>query len=204
MREIAPRIARLDWSGCLARTHRGGKGELGRGRTAERRPGGLRPKAGNWASDDERATTTIVRTAALAALSIVALAASGCAPAVHRTGEWAPPGSRAGAGEAAVAYARSRMGAPYCWGGTGPGCYDCSGLTYAAWRWAGTRIPRTSSEQIAELRPVPLDRLEPGDVLWRPGHVAIYAGRGWAIHAPQTGDVVRWVPARDFERAARP
>ena len=30
---------------------------------------------------------------------------------------------------------------PYCYGGTGPNCFDCSGLVWAAYKWAGQPFP---------------------------------------------------------------
>lgn len=105
---------------------------------------------------------------------------------------------------AAVAYARSRLGTPYCWGGTGPGCYDCSGLTSRSWKAGGKNIPRTSEAQVEELPAVPLDKIVPGDILWRPGHVALYVGDGQVIHAPRTGEVVKYAPAAKFVKAVRP
>ena len=39
-------------------------------------------------------------------------------------------------------YERARLGLPYCWGGTGPSCYDCSGLAMEAYASAGVTIPR--------------------------------------------------------------
>ncbi len=116
----------------------------------------------------------------------------------------APPTSAASPGWMAIDFARSRLGTPYCYGGTGPSCYDCSGLTQAAWRAAGKSIPRTSEQQAEALTEVDLDRLELGDVLWRPGHVALYAGEGWVVNAPKTGDVVRFQRMRGYQKALRP
>ncbi len=105
---------------------------------------------------------------------------------------------------AAVMFAQSRLGKPYCWGGTGPSCYDCSGLTASAWMVGGKKIPRTSADQVAGLPAVAMDSIAPGDILWRPGHVAIYVGQGWVISAPGAGDVVRYQSARGYSRAVRP
>ena len=104
----------------------------------------------------------------------------------------------------AIAYARSKLGLPYCWGGAGPGCYDCSGLTSASWKAGGKAIPRTSEGQAEGLPEVPMDRALPGDILWRPGHVALYIGDGKIIQAPHTGDVVKISPAERFVKALRP
>ncbi|HVY46282.1 MAG TPA: NlpC/P60 family protein, partial [Minicystis sp.] len=104
----------------------------------------------------------------------------------------------------AVAFAVSRVGTPYCWGGSGPSCFDCSGLTRASWLAGGKMIPRTSEEQAARLPPVPLELAVPGDILWRPGHVGIYVGAGVVVAAIGRGDVVRYQPASHFVRAVRP
>jgi cell wall-associated NlpC family hydrolase len=103
-----------------------------------------------------------------------------------------------------VAFAAAQLGRPYCWGGTGPRCFDCSGLAQAAWRRAGMRIPRTTDAIAASLAEVPFEDVRAGDILWWPGHVGIYASNGWVIDALDSrhGVVVR--PAKDPYRAFRP
>jgi cell wall-associated NlpC family hydrolase len=107
-------------------------------------------------------------------------------------------------GHHAASIAMSFHGRPYCWGGTGPDCFDCSGLTFAAWSAAGRAIPRTSAAQHQKLASVPMHALEPGDILWRPGHVGLYVGEGWAIHAPGRGKPVQYQPAAKYRAAHRP
>src|SRR5215469_970373 len=89
----------------------------------------------------------------------------------------------------AVAYAYSKLGCPYVFGGTGPCGFDCSGLTQAAWAAAGVSIPRTSEEQWAGLPHVSTSSLQPGDILVfnGAGHVGLYVGNGELIDAPHTG-----------------
>jgi cell wall-associated NlpC family hydrolase len=68
----------------------------------------------------------------------------------------------------------------------------------------GRLIPRTSEEQVAALPPIDPATAQPGDILWRPGHVGLYVGGGWAIAATHTGDFVRYQRADSFVRAVRP
>ena len=93
----------------------------------------------------------------------------------------------------AVLRALSLLGAPYKWGGAGPKTFDCSGLVQYVHEQIGIIAPRTAAEQYVAAKPVALNTLAPGDLLFfaikgsRISHVAIYAGEGRFVHAPQTG-----------------
>ncbi|MFB8281136.1 C40 family peptidase [Nocardia colli] len=96
------------------------------------------------------------------------------------------------AGAQALAAAKTKIGAQYSWGGTGPGKFDCSGLAQWAYRQAGREIPRTSFSQSFVGQPVAFDDLRPGDLIVQNGgsHVALYAGNGEILHASQDGQPV--------------
>lgn len=109
----------------------------------------------------------------------------------------APVGEIAGRGLGASAMraATSRMNRPYRWGAEGPNAFDCSGLTYWAFRRVGVTLPRSSGQQALVGRPVSKTNLRPGDLVffYRPiSHVGFYAGEGKIFHAVQPGDVVRY------------
>jgi cell wall-associated NlpC family hydrolase len=106
---------------------------------------------------------------------------------------------------AAVIFAWQQVGKPYCWGGTGPGCFDCSGLVQSAWASVGVALPRTANAIASRLDEVPLQDVRSGDVLWWPGHVGLYAGYGWVIEALDARDgVVRRPAKKNPYRAFRP
>ncbi|MGR6919025.1 C40 family peptidase [[Actinomadura] parvosata] len=113
-------------------------------------------------------------------------------------------GPATGNAREALRFAFAQVGKPYRYGGTGPDSFDCSGLTQAAWRAAGVQLPRTTYTQWAwgAARRVPLDQLQPGDLLFSKGlgHMGMYAGGGRMVHAPQTGDVVKVVDLDDYWR----
>ncbi|MEU6004842.1 NlpC/P60 family protein [Streptomyces sp. NPDC047453] len=91
-------------------------------------------------------------------------------------------------------FARAQIGKPYVWGATGPGSYDCSGLTLAAWKSAGISLPRTTWSQVEAGTTVPVSEAKPGDLVFfynDISHVGIYIGNGMMIHAPRPGTNVR-------------
>jgi peptidoglycan DL-endopeptidase CwlO len=111
----------------------------------------------------------------------------------------APPPSGGGGGgsgsaAAAVSYAMAQVGKPYCYGGTGNGCYDCSGLTMMAWQRAGVSLPHSSAAQYNVGRRISASELRPGDLVfyYSPiSHVSMYIGNGQRVSATHTGDYVR-------------
>jgi cell wall-associated NlpC family hydrolase len=101
----------------------------------------------------------------------------------------------------AITFAASNLGAPYRWGGTGPGGFDCSGLTQAAYKSAHVTIPRVAQDQYDAGPAVSAaGPLEPGDLVFFGGsptdvsHVGLYIGGGLMIDAPHTGAFVRIEP----------
>lgn len=105
-------------------------------------------------------------------------------------------------GRAAAEWALRQVGKPYVWGGTGPDGFDCSGLVMRAWQHAGMDIPRVTTDQYRIGPPVPVDHLQPGDLLFydtggpgsAPAHVTMYVGDGKMVNAPSTGKTIRVEP----------
>ena len=101
-----------------------------------------------------------------------------------------------------VDIAKEYIGTPYVWGGASPDGFDCSGFVYYVYKQMGVELNRVASEQNRNGIPVPLDQLEPGDLVffWNKqfyseiNHVGIYIGNGEFIHSPQSGDVVKIMP----------
>ncbi len=101
--------------------------------------------------------------------------------------------------EEVVAVALSKIGLPYVWGAKGEGDrFDCSGLTYFAWRQAGVNIGKSTYEQINAGHLVEGDP-QPGDLIfeksawgWRgPGHVQLAISSTQVVEAPGRGLTVR-------------
>jgi len=124
-----------------------------------------------------------------------------------------PPAGVSARAARAVAFALAQRGKPYRWGAEGPGAFDCSGLTQAAWRAAGVALPRTAAAQYARAGPrVARAALRPGDlVFFRSSgpsgwHVGLVVGGGRMVEAPGRGARVRTasITRRGWIGAVRP
>lgn len=114
--------------------------------------------------------------------------------------------------ETVVNRAMSQLGVPYAWGGgdaKGPtrgirdggvadshGDYnkigfDCSGLMIYAFAGIGKALPHYTGYQYTAGPQHPVSTRQRGDMLFWPGHVALYLGDGKMVEAPQSGDVVK-------------
>jgi cell wall-associated NlpC family hydrolase len=105
--------------------------------------------------------------------------------------EWAAVASEK---QQAVLAALSQLGVAYRNRTSQPGVgFDCSGLTIWAFDQAGLEIPRVSSDQYRAATEVELDEAEAGDLVYYPGHIAIYLGAETMVHSPNAGNSVEVV-----------
>jgi hypothetical protein len=143
--------------------------------------------------------------AALAFLLTAVLAISVTAPAHAATAARGVPVAVASAnggslaGNEALNWAeRHATGHGYCFGGTGPSCWDCSGLVMTAFRYgAGISLPRTTWAMPGSprLHWIPLADARRGDILfYGPGHVeldTVWPHVSFGAHDP--GSAIGWI-----------
>lgn len=84
----------------------------------------------------------------------------------------------------AVAMAKLYEGSQYRWSGKSAHGTDCSGLTFMSWFLCGILIYRDASiESRWPVRDIALEQILPGDLLYFPGHIAMYIGGGKYVHS---------------------
>jgi len=113
------------------------------------------------------------------------------APDTVEESEQAPIPASA-SGSAIIEVAGRYVGVPYVWGGTTPDGFDCSGFTSYVYAQVGITIPRTSGDQQAAGTVVSRDEAQPGDLIFSPGHIGIYAGDNTQIDAPRPGKTIQF------------
>ncbi|MFD6139629.1 C40 family peptidase [Promicromonospora sp. NPDC060271] len=97
-------------------------------------------------------------------------------------------------GNSVISIASRYIGVPYVSGGSSPSGMDCSGFTKYVFGQLGIELPHSSSAQAGYGTQVPASQAQPGDLMWTPGHVSIYAGGNTMIDASKPGTVVDFRP----------
>ncbi len=142
----------------------------------------------------------------LALLAAAALLCGACSHPPARAPHATPApdtAERRSVGRDAARIAQSQVGAPYRYGGRTPEGFDCSGLVHYSFARAGlSGLPRSAAELAELARPVAIDSLEVGDLLFfsfsprereKKSHVGIYLGDRRFVHAPSSGKAVEIV-----------
>ena len=86
--------------------------------------------------------------------------------------------------QALVDAAMLYRGTHYRWGGKSPMGIDCSGLVSMAYMLCGILIYRDADiREGFPIHKIPFEAVKPGDLLFFPGHVAMYIGHGRYCHS---------------------
>ena len=127
-------------------------------------------------------------------ITIMAAATLAAIP-LATTSQAASAGSRA-PHEAAYVWAYHHMaGHWYCWGGTGPSCYDCSGAVMTAYAHEGIRFGRSTTAMLGSGRLIRESERQArrGDLaFYGTGHVEFYVRPGHTFGALNSGTRVGW------------
>lgn len=104
-------------------------------------------------------------------------------------------------GNALLEAAAELVGIPYVYGSADPAVgFDCSGFVSYVYAQVGVSLPRSSSAYQNLGTRIAEEDIQPGDLHWHPGHVAMYAGDGMIIEASRPGTVIEFKPMRTDSR----
>jgi cell wall-associated NlpC family hydrolase len=113
-----------------------------------------------------------------------------------------------------VALGLKRLGTPYVFGAASEKAFDCSGFVFFIFDKAGVKVPRSSELLASAGKPVPRQKVRPGDILIftgtnssirKPGHVGIVIKNTNKeisfVHASSNGGVkISQVEGTNYER----
>jgi cell wall-associated NlpC family hydrolase len=131
-----------------------------------------------------------VKAAASRSTARAAVAAAAAAPAAADVASAAVPQSVAG--NAVLEVAARYVGTPYVSGGSTPAGFDCSGFVSYVYAQLGISLPRTSGGIKAAGTVISRADAQPGDLIWSPGHISIYAGGNDQIDSPRPGKTIQF------------
>ena len=163
------------------------------------------PADAAWSSDIPAVTAVapapvLTRTAAAKAARSAARAAA----TVVRAAVVNNPVPQSVAGNAVLEVAARYVGTPYVYGGSTPAGFDCSGFVSYVYAQLGVSLPRTDTAIKAAGTIISRADAQPGDLIWSPGHISIYAGGNDQVDSPRPGKSVQfrsiWQSAPVFVR----
>lgn len=132
---------------------------------------------------------------------------TGYVPAIALTASPFPTRSQMELRSCIINYALSYLGTQYRWGGKTHEGIDCSGLTFMSYFMCGILIYRDAAIKTGyPVREIPRSQIKPADLLYFPGHIALYLGNNKYIHATGNlnnyGCVINSLDSQDMDYRA--